>query len=265
MQMQIMTFNIRGSFHEDGANDWDQRRDLNIATILKYAPDIIGFQEAQSGNLDDYALTLTGYDVELGALSIRQTENYHRVPIFWKSNLFEKVDQGHFYLSETPDTWSVGWDAMFPRVVTWVRLRVLGVDTELVVVNTHFPHRQENHTARTESAKLIVDRVRAFVPEGCPVVIMADFNALPSSEAYQVFAQHGFQDTYTANGSRADVSTFHGFQGEAFEYAGARIDWILTKNGTRAFSVQECTVITDAQPPIYPSDHYPVLAKLDLT
>ncbi|MEM9955079.1 MAG: endonuclease/exonuclease/phosphatase family protein [Chloroflexota bacterium] len=44
--MRVMTFNVRGSFHDDGDNDWHKRRELNIATIKKYDPDIIGFQEA---------------------------------------------------------------------------------------------------------------------------------------------------------------------------------------------------------------------------
>ena len=93
---------------------------------------------------------------------------------------------------------------------------------------------------------------------------MADFNALPTSEAYQVFTQHGYQDTYTANGSRADANTFHDFRGPAYPCSSHRIDWILTRDGASSFAVRDCAIITDAAPPLYPSDHYPVLAKLDL-
>src|SRR5262245_50571215 len=106
-----MTFNVRGSFHQDDSNDWVTRRDLNVATILKYAPDIIGFQEAQSGNLEAYKSALGEYTCELGLISIRKAANYHRVPIYWKRDCFTKLDSGGFYLSETPDAWSVSWDS----------------------------------------------------------------------------------------------------------------------------------------------------------
>ena len=91
--MKVMTFNIRGSFHDDGINNWDKRRDLNIATILKYDPDIIGFQEAQQGNFDDYAEPLSAYDLELGPMYIQQTEDYYRVPIYWKKDIRATIQQ----------------------------------------------------------------------------------------------------------------------------------------------------------------------------
>lgn len=264
MLLTVMTFNVRGSFHPDGVNNWDQRRDLNIATILKHAPDVIGFQEAQSGNLDAYVAELAEYDVELGALSIRQTKDYHRVPIFWRADRFEKVDCGSFYLSDTPDTWSIGWGTIFARAVTWVKLRSLVTGIEFVVLNTHFPHLPDADTARTESARLVVRRLAEITANTCPAVVLADFNAVPTSDAYRVFMQHRYQDTYTANGSRADVNTFHGFRGRDFDEADLRIDWILTKNGAQSFTTLRCIVITDEAPPLYPSDHYPVQAELEL-
>jgi endonuclease/exonuclease/phosphatase family metal-dependent hydrolase len=153
---------------------------------------------------------------------------------------------------------------MFARAVTWVKLRSRSSQTEFVVLNTHFPHQEHVHRARTESAKLIVRRLTEIAVGDCPIVVMADFNALPTSDAYQVFLQNGYQDTYHKNGYQADVNTFHGFQGDRFAAEGLRIDWILTKNGNQSFSLGSCTVITDARSPIFPSDHYPVLVELDL-
>ncbi len=123
MRLTVITFNVRGSFHADGINDWANRRDLNLATLRKYAPDIIGFQEAQSGNIEAYETELDGYNVEPGQLSIRQTEHYHRVPIYWKRDSFNKVECGSFYLSETPETWSTSWGSTLVRASNWVRLR----------------------------------------------------------------------------------------------------------------------------------------------
>lgn len=249
--MRVMTFNVRGAFHDDGANDWARRRQLNIATIKKHAPDILCLQEAQSGNIATYEVELNDYAVELGPISIRKTEYYHHVPIYWKRERFEKVMQGGFYLSETPDEWSTGCGAELVRAVTWVRLRRLADGLVFTCLNTHFNHEQENHHSRIESARLIVQRLADVTT---PIIITADFNALPRGDAYRVFIDAGYTDTY----SGVAVNTFHGFKGDDFEWEGVRIDWILIKG----FTVQSCQVITDAAPPVYPSDHYPVIADV---
>ncbi|MEL6310208.1 MAG: endonuclease/exonuclease/phosphatase family protein [Chloroflexota bacterium] len=263
MTIRVMTFNVRGSFHDDAANDWDKRRDLNIATIQKYAPDVIGFQEAQQGNIDDYARMLAGYDKELGYISIRTTQRYHQIPIYWKADRFEKINMGGFYLSETPDEWSIGWQSTLVRAVTWVVLCDLSSNSEFLVLNTHFPHERDADETRKHCADLIVAQLEQIAPN-TPQIVMADFNTQPSSDAYQAFMQAGFVDTYTASGSTHSVNTFHGFMGDDFEWQSGRIDWIFTKDGTQTFTAQSCEVITDAEPPIYPSDHYPVIADLDI-
>ena len=70
MRFSVISFNVRGSYHDDGVNAWDRRRDLNVATIRQYSADVLAFQEAQSGNLGTYGTALTGYDVEPGVLML---------------------------------------------------------------------------------------------------------------------------------------------------------------------------------------------------
>mgnify|MGYP001226689912 CR=1 FL=1 len=258
-----MSFNVRGSFHDDGANNWDHRRDLNVSTIKKYLPDIIGFQEAQSGNLATYEAMLTDYETEPGLLSIRQEQKYHRVPIYWKRDRFELRASGGFYLSETPDEWSLSWGSTLVRVATWVKLRAVASEGEFVVLNTHFPHEPASDTARIESARLVVRRLVEIAP-ALPSVVMGDFNALPGSPAYQVLLDAGYTDTFGAAENADPVNTFHGFEGLGFRGQGIRIDWILTKDGTQAITTQSCIVIDDEAPPLFPSDHYPLLANLEL-
>lgn len=261
MRFSVMSFNLRGSFHDDGANAWNCRRDLTVATIRKYAPDVIGFQEAQSGNLADCEAALTDYDVELGLISIRQSEKYHRVPIYWKRNKFESVESGGFYLSATPDQWSLSWGSTLVRAATWVKLRALASGKTFVVLNTHFPHEPEAHLARTESARLVGSRLGQIAPT-LPQIVMADFNARPDSDAYGVLREAGCVDTFTDAGNADPVNTFHGFKGAAFAGTGIRIDWILTRG---SLTTRRCIIVEDAAPPVYPSDHYPLLADLELT
>lgn len=263
--LSVMTFNVRGSWHDDGENLWARRAALNIKTILKYDPDIIGFQEAQSGNLESYASPLAHYNAELGPISIRKTESYERVPIFWRPELFRSIDSGGFYLSQTPDTWSQGWGARLVRAATWVRLRCLKSGVEFVHLNTHFDHEQE--PVRELSAALIIDLLPEIARD-LPVILTADFNALPDSAPYQRFMEAGYIDSYPAAGNDDGdvVNTFHNFKGSAFAQRrqGVRIDWILLHPRGGSIAVEHCKVITDETPPVYPSDHFPVLAELNI-
>ena len=130
-----------------------------------------------------------------------------------------------------------------------------------MVLNTHFPHEQETDFARVESAQLVIRQLGQIAPEP-PHIVMADFNAKPGSAAYQVFRVGGYVDV--ATGSDTEISTYHGYQGAAFPHSGLRIDWILVKARAQQLIPKRYTVIMDAQPPLYPSDHYPLLADLEL-
>ncbi len=258
----VMSFNIRGAFHpQDGLNDWPQRAALNVATIQKYAPEIIGFQEWQTGNQATYDETLREYAYEMGPVSIRQTERKHHVPIYWKPQRFEMVDKGGFYLSETPDEWSAGWGATLVRAVNWVRLRDLEEDVTFVHLNTHFDH--EGDLPRTNSAQLIVERIQQIRQPGEPAIISADFNSKADSEAYTIFRENGYVDTWVETGHTENPNTFHDFRGQGFPAKDLRIDWILTLAGDRRLQAIDSTIIVDEAPPLYPSDHYPITTRLE--
>ena len=259
---RVMTFNVRG-IHEDGVNAWPYRAELNIQTIKRYRPDLIGIQEAQSGNLDSYAAELTEYNCELGPISIRQSDLYHRIPIYWLAERFEYLGSGSFYLSETPHEWSLSWGARLVRAANWVKLRCMQTGQPFIHLNTHLDHEIE--TVRVNSAKLIIEQLVLARKDGLPAVITGDFNAVPTSKAHSTFITNGYHDTFT-NAGHTDaegINTFHGFKGGSFEFTNFRIDWILVSSGkTTRLKPYTCEVIRDARPPIYPSDHYPVLTEL---
>lgn len=259
----VMTFNVRG-IHDDGINAWPNRAALNVRTIQQNRPDLMGIQEAQSGNLETYAAELTGYTCEPGPLSIRQTDRYHRLPIYWRAERFECLANGGFYQSETPDEWSRSWGASLVRAANWVKLRCKQTGQVFIHLNTHLDHEVE--LARCNSAKLLVERLSAVREGHLPVIITGDFNALPASETYQTFIEAGYRDTFTAAGHHEGegTSTFHGFKGKDYELSNMRIDWILLRDGDHSrFTVRACAILRDAELPLYPSDHYPVLAQLE--
>ena len=87
---------------------------------------------------------------------------------------------------------------------------------------------------------------------------------------YHLLRAYGFADTFLDAGGEdsAATFTFHGFDGERYwaanHHMAGRIDWILTLDGASSVQTKACVIVRDAEPPFYPSDHYPVVADLDL-
>lgn len=275
----VMTFNLRGSFFEiDGENYWPHRADLNVRTVTKYNPDLIGFQEFQTGNQETYASVLSDYDHEMGPVTIDNSEFGMWNPIYWKKARFERLDSGSFYLSETPDEWSLSWDSSMVRAATWVHLKDMQSDKTFFMLNTHLDHLGES--SRVNGARLIVEKL-AGVAGDLPAIVTGDFNsrvwaiehhggsipekladeATPAGTVHRVFSSAWYRDTYLEAGGKEgpETNTFHNFKGMGYPAIGQRIDWVLVRGGLTALA---CDIIRDGEPPLYPSDHYPVMATL---
>ncbi len=266
-EIRVMSFNIRGSFHTgDGANVWENRAALNVRTIKRYVPDLIGFQELQRGNLEIYEKELPEYKYILGPVVDEVEPSYN--PIFWNPSRFELIDSGGFWLSLTPDQCSSAWEAACIRAANWVRLRCTDTGSDFLHLNTHLDHISE--LARVEGSKLLLQQFDQLPVHNLPLVVTGDFNCNPGSTTYRFFMEHGFVDTYLAAGNEdsEDSNTFHGFAGEQFSpvdhHMVVRIDWILTRDGVQSLQTVSCVIVRDAEPPLYPSDHYPVLAELKM-
>lgn len=286
--LKVMTFNINGYFSErEDRYHWVNRSDLAMAVIQKYAPDLLGCQEVQAGNLPLFNEYLSEYAVHLGAETVIQDDNEKAVynPIFWKKSRFEKYSMGSFYLSQTPGKWSKSWDSMHVRCSNWLKLRCLGSGNEFICLNTHLDHHGQQ--ARIEGSKIIVDKIKKLrTRTDLPVIITGDFNSrawappgenvntysfpiiphsLPSAgTVLSVYTDNGFRDTFLEAGhiNSLDTNTYHDFYGESFPPVGLRLDWILFNSGSQKIHTKTHLIIHDAQPPRYPSDHYPVLAEL---
>ena len=169
---------------------------------------------------------------------------------------------GGFWLSETPESFSRSWGTRQARSLNWALLRLLPDGGGLLHLNTHLDHVSE--PARRKGAELIVRWLERAQIE-VPVVLTGDFNCEPGSETYRTLASAGFADAHLLAGN-APANTFHAFRGEGHRpRREGRIDWILLRDGPRLrWAVRSCEVLRDADPPVYPSDHYPVLARLSL-
>lgn len=284
---KLMSFNIAGyEATSEAAQHWENREPLCVDILSRYGPDLIGFQEVQVQNRAALNKCLTSYACEYGAKTCYQADEeavYN--PIYWKPERFEMIDTGAFYLSKTPDRWSVAWDAMQVRSATWVRLRCLQSNITFIYMNVHLDHFGSQ--ARIESSKLILHELtRLRQGANLPLVISGDFNARAWSPAdenvyayappisphrlptgttvHQIYTDHNFKDAYLEAGYKNQLSmnTYHSYYGNAFPPVALRIDWILILSSEQRMQAQKYLLIRDAVPPIYPSDHYPIMAEL---
>ncbi len=263
--LRVMSFNIRYGTAPDGENAWEHRQDLLVETILAFDPDLLGTQECLQSQAEFLQARLPGRGfVGVGRDDGRQAGEM--AAIFYRAERFEKLAEGYFWLSETPDlVASKSWDAALTRIVSWVRLLDESSGREFVFFNTHFDHMGQ--VARRESAALLAQKARQIAGD-LPILLTGDFNADadpiidgpyrvllgvsgPASEAWVRFT-----DSYrTIHPRRAkDECTFNSFTGDT---AGPRIDWILTSPGWKVLQADIDRTQRDGR---YPSDHFPVTA-----
>jgi endonuclease/exonuclease/phosphatase family metal-dependent hydrolase len=268
---RVMSFNIRGSFRDRAKTDaWDNRADLNVGTIERWAPDLIGFQELQKGNLETYLKCLTGYSHVLGPrYGNRAPHNFNA--IFFDAERLALLDRGGFWLSETPERYSASWETRAVRSASWATFRLTEGAPTIVHLNTHLDH--VSRPARVEGSRLILRKLAELPYDGVPVILTGDFNCRPGTPVYRNFIEEGFVDTHldAGNEDTLEANTFHAFKGTRYRDARPglgprRIDWILHRDPARRIRTVSHSIVRDCDEErgAYPSDHYPVIASLEL-
>ncbi len=256
--IEVITFNIRYDNPTDGIFSWENRKDMVFWVIDKYDPDILCLQEVLKSQMDELEAFLSDYRWS-GAGRNDGIEKGEYVPIFFKKDRFVLVDEGRFWLSESPDVpGSMGWDAACTRMVSWVKLNEARSGNEYFVFNTHFDHIGEE--ARMNSARLLTDSILSIAGPG-PVIITGDLNADPESGTVNILSQLFSDSRLEAEVSEiASGTTFIGFPADMSQ--GKIIDYIfLGKN----FSIKEYEIISVNAGGYYPSDHLPVWVSLQMS
>lgn len=260
---RVMTFNIRYNNPGDSLNAWPHRRD-GVGTLIRFHdPDLLGLQEAQRNQLDDLQRLLPGY-AWFGLPRNDGGPGDEYSAILYRTDRFELLGQGTFWLSETPEVArSRGWDAALPRIATWGRFRDRVTGRTVLHVNTHFDHMGVR--AREESARLL----RGWLGRNAgslPVVVTGDFNAGPGSAPIQLLvdasATPRLRDALevSLDPPYGPSSTWNGFR--AIE-PGRRIDFVFVGDRVR---VLEHAILAETLDGVhFPSDHLPVLAEVELS
>lgn len=262
--LRVMSFNVRYGTASDGENHWDRRKDFLVDTIRAFDPDLLGTQETLGFQRGYLAEKLAGYD----ALGVGRDDGANKgemMALFYKRDRFDKLDGGHFWLSETPDkVGSKSWDSTLPRMATWLKLRDRRQPDlpPIVVMNTHYDHL--GMKARLESSRLIRSQIEKLAA-GCSVILTGDFNTAEASPPYQALFDVSdgqaspIVDTFriVRPDQTASEGTFNGFKADATD--GARIDWIGV---SRDWQVRSASIDRTVRDGRTPSDHFPITAIL---
>lgn len=253
--LSVMTYNIRLATGKDAPYHWDARKDAAAYCLKKEKPDLLGVQEALQVQIDFLDSLLVGYKREgVGRDDGKQAGEYSAV--YYDARKFERLDGGTFWLSETPDKVSMGWDAVCNRVVSWVKLKDLKSGGEFCYMNTHFDHKGK--VARMSSSELIMKKMNELCA-GVPVIISGDLNATEDDAPIKYLEESNvvFDSRKIAEKVIGEESTFHNFG----KIKGGVIDYIFV---TKGIDVKSSEIISYQHKGIYLSDHNPIIVKFKL-
>ena len=295
--LKVGSYNIRLESGDKGTpNAWDKRKTDMVELIRQLDLDAFGLQEVCPGQVDYLTNNLPQYAF------IGEHRNADRVsgeasPIFYRTDRFEALKHGTFWLSETPDVPGLkGWGAACPRVCSWAWLKDKETGKTFCFANTHTDHISA--LARKEGMLLIIRRMREFAPPGTPVVFTGDHNCRETEEPASAVSQLLKNALYVSETPPAGPwRTFNGWKWRDTEYSttdalkllpdvrnarkgspdadkrknggyvwedcGPRIDYIYVSDDIK---VKAYTTHGDPRPGthLYPSDHFPITAVIEL-
>ena len=251
----IISYNIRYDNNWDIENSWKIRRNKVSQILVQYSPSIIGIQEGLLNQVQYIDSSLIDYDyVGVGRDDGKKKGEF--CAIYFDTTRYVLSKNSTFWLSETPDTISVGWDAALERICTYGLFKDRITKKEFWVFNTHFDHI--GVVAREKSSELILKRIDKINRQSLPVVLMGDFNSTPNSPPIKELKTE-LNDALKISLEKLQGprGTFNGFNEDL--PIEKRIDYIFTND----LKVLSYTHINDRlNNNRHISDHLPVMIKI---
>lgn len=248
--LKVMSYNIRLGSADDKTNSWALRYTATGKMLEDQKPDVFGVQEALEYQVR-YIKEMCGYE-SVGVGRENGKKEGEHMSIFWNKKTVKMLKWGTFWLSETPDKPSMGWDAACFRTATWALMKDKRTGKKFYFVNTHLDHVGKE--AQKNGLKLIVDRIAKINLQGYPMVLTGDFNIRPDNanladldsmmqSARRIAAKTDSHDTYNGWGKGSGI-----------------IDYIYVSGFSACPEYQ--TVIKRYEDRKFVSDHYPIFARL---
>lgn len=254
-----MTINLRYDNPADGHNRWSLRKQAVAALITELAPDVFGTQEGWEDQIEALQKMLPAYCYYVTAPEWNRKRMF---PCVWVKEGIKVRTHHTFWLSPTPSApFSKAWDSAFPRSATYVIAQKN--KSPFIFISTHLDNISAE--ARLHQAAVLCQQVRQINSASYPVILVGDFNTSPQSDVYKLltskFELSGIKGDFIdvwEQLHKPEQSTFHGFTGQAIR---ERIDWILVSPKVK---IKQATIIKHTILGHYPSDHFPVMAELEI-
>ncbi len=252
--VRAVSFNVRyRNNNVDWENGWDHRKFAIPAMMKDVLPDVMGTQEIQLDQIQYLDREVPQYK-HIGIFREGE-EKGECASVYYNSETVDLLDWGGFWLSETPEHSSLGWDAAVKRTAVWARLKMKDSGKEFLFVNTHLDHK--GIEARRKGMDLILDTLAVINKAKLPIVIAGDLNSQLEDKALTRLCSE-MNDARSTAQSSDDKYAFNGF---GYSWTG-NIDHIFYKG------FRKCTdfkVVSRKYLHInYISDHYPIRADFEL-
>ena len=251
--LKVMSYNIRYGSADDGTNSWKYRWPATVEMLNEVKPDVFGVQEALDFQVEFVSEMVRDYK----GYGVGREDGKHdgeHMAIFWNKKTVKMMKSGTFWLSETPEKPSMGWDAACYRTATWALMKDKKTGKKFYFVNTHLDH--EGEEAQKNGLKLIVDRIASINPEGYPMVLTGDFNITPDNPGL-VDLDKIMTSTRKIAKKTDSKGTFNGWRKDR---QGPVIDYIYV-SGFSEVSEYE-TITKEFAKKSFISDHYPIMSVL---
>jgi endonuclease/exonuclease/phosphatase family metal-dependent hydrolase len=255
--LKIMTYNIRLDVASDGENAWPKRKDYFASQIQFYSPDVFGVQEATPNQVTDIASALPNYN-KFG-VGREEGGTGEACTIYYKKDRFKVEQSNTFWLSETPNVVSRGWDAACNRVCTYGLFKDLKTKKTFWVFNLHLDHMGEE--ARVKGVQLVLKKISELNTKKYPAFLMGDFNSEPDTKQIAEIKKV-MDDTKEVSKEKpfGPSGTFNDFKHN--EPVTLLLDYIFVSKNS-GLKIQKHAVLSDSKDLKYPSDHLPVLIEID--
>ena len=251
----IISYNIRYDNNWDVENSWKIRRKKISQILIQYYPSIVGIQEGLLNQVQYIDSSLINYDY-VGVGRDDGKEKGEFCAIYFDTTRYVLLKNSTFWLSETPDTISVGWDAALERICTYGLFKDRITRKAFWVFNTHFDHI--GIIAREKSSELILKRINKINRQSLPVILMGDFNSIPNSPPVkEIITELSDALQISLEKLQGPRGTFNGFNEDL--PIEQRIDYIFT-NKLKVLSYTHINDRLDNNRHI--SDHLPVMIKI---
>ena len=251
-QLTIMSSNIRVNTGEVGTiNSWDNRKIAFPAMVEDLNPTLIGFQEVSPTQLLYLADNLNGYS-NIGVGRNDGKLSGEVMAVFYDTEILTLEKWNTFWLSETPEKPSKGWDASINRCATWAIFKIKKDGKRIFVVNTHLDHIGTK--ARDESTKLLIAKIKELNKDNLSVIMTGDFNDKPTSSIFKVIKDK-MGDSRVDSPQNDNYGSYNNFG-----TTNMIIDYIFYKN-LKPLTFK--TITTRYEGVNYISDHYPIMGTFN--